>query len=58
VDGNIHDQQQEYDRARTAALALRGLTVLRFTNDQVFQQISTILEEIARHLQAAKANTE
>ncbi|HEY9867286.1 MAG TPA: DUF559 domain-containing protein, partial [Candidatus Obscuribacterales bacterium] len=31
VDGGIHDQQQEYDQARTEKLEAFGYRVLRFT---------------------------
>ncbi|HEY3397923.1 MAG TPA: endonuclease domain-containing protein [Armatimonadota bacterium] len=47
VDGTVHDKRQEYDRQRDAVLGGRGITVLRFTNDQVFRRIESVVAEIA-----------
>lgn len=46
VDGAIHEQQQEYDQARDKALATRGLTILRFKNQEVLEDILTVLQRI------------
>jgi very-short-patch-repair endonuclease len=37
IDGSVHEseEQREYDRNRDEVLALRGLKVLRFSNDEV-----------------------
>ena len=35
VDGGIHQQQRDYDDARTQWLNQRGFQVIRFTNDEV-----------------------
>jgi very-short-patch-repair endonuclease len=37
ADGNIHNEKDviEYDNARTARLNEEGITVLRFTNDEI-----------------------
>jgi very-short-patch-repair endonuclease len=43
VDGSVHEQQREEDAERDAALALRGLRVLRFTNDDVAQRLDSVL---------------
>ncbi|MBI4340236.1 MAG: endonuclease domain-containing protein [Chloroflexi bacterium] len=37
VHGPVHDQQQEYDQARDKVLSARGLTVLRFKNQEVIE---------------------
>jgi very-short-patch-repair endonuclease len=46
VDGKIHENQIEYDAARTAQLELHGYKVLRFENDVVIHQTETVLAEI------------
>jgi leucyl-tRNA synthetase len=38
IDGDIHDYQIDEDRARQETLQNKGFTVIRFTNDEVFQQ--------------------
>ena len=47
VDGAVHDDRQEYDRERDLLLGTRGITVLRFTNDQVLTNIAAVLAHIA-----------
>ena len=35
VDGGIHEKQKEYDAARSEMLNQKGISVLRFTNDDL-----------------------
>ncbi len=42
IDGGIHELQKEYDEARTSIINQLGYKVLRFTNDQVFNNFSEI----------------
>ena len=35
IDGIVHDNQQEYDLLITEVLNFKGLSILRFTNDEV-----------------------
>ncbi|MBI2171896.1 MAG: endonuclease domain-containing protein [Chloroflexi bacterium] len=49
VDGPVHDQQQEYDQARDKTLAMRGLTILRFKNQEVMDDILTVLRRISTY---------
>jgi very-short-patch-repair endonuclease len=46
VDGEIHDQQIEYDEERTSKLAEYGYRVLRFSNEQVLNNLTEVLSEI------------
>jgi very-short-patch-repair endonuclease len=46
VDGPVHDAQRERDGERTAALALRGIRVIRFTNDEVLSDVCEVVERI------------
>jgi very-short-patch-repair endonuclease len=46
VDGEIHNETEEYDKNRTAELNKFGIRVLRFTNDEVFCDMESILKKI------------
>jgi very-short-patch-repair endonuclease len=47
VDGSIHAERREYDTARDAFLARRGLHILRVTNDEVLHSHRAVLARIA-----------
>ena len=49
-DGDVHEVQQIYDAGRDEALRRRGLTVLRFRNQQVINDVASVLGEIVRYL--------
>ena len=52
VDGPIHLSRQEYDAERTRLLSeLKGYRVLRFSNEQVMNDMGGVIEEIRRALQ-------
>lgn len=48
VDGMIHNLQIqfEHDQNRTAELQRLGIRILRFTNEQVMNNLSSVVEEI------------
>ncbi|WP_020560781.1 endonuclease domain-containing protein [Thiofilum flexile] len=48
VDGDSHftEDAQEYDRIRDAYLYSLGLRVLRFTNEQVMEELESVCEVI------------
>jgi very-short-patch-repair endonuclease len=46
IDGSIHQERQEQDRARTNALRALGLQVVRFTNTQVLHDLDSVLHTI------------
>lgn len=46
VDGPIHEGQQDWDDERQKAIEQHGITVLRFTNDEVFGALAGVLERI------------
>jgi very-short-patch-repair endonuclease len=50
LDGTVHDDplQRERDEARTAHLAAHGISVIRFRNDEVLDDLPTVLRRIAR----------
>ena len=46
LDGSIHNQQQQEDKLRQQALEERGYTVIRFSNDEIFNNLKTVLATI------------
>ena len=50
LDGSVHDDplQRERDEARTAHLAAHGIGVIRFRNEEVLDDLPTVLRRIAR----------
>jgi very-short-patch-repair endonuclease len=46
VDGPIHEAQQDYDTTRTLHLESYGYRVLRFTNDEVQNNLNPVLQAI------------
>ena len=48
VDGEIHLKQeiQEYDSARASDIEKLGIKILRFTNDEVINDIENVLNKI------------
>jgi very-short-patch-repair endonuclease len=48
INGEIHLKKEvfDYDDGRTNDLGKLGIKILRFTNYQVFTDISTVLKEI------------
>jgi len=47
VDGEIHQSQKEYDVERDKILAEMGLCILRFSNQDIFQNLPQVLKKIA-----------
>lgn len=46
VDGKIHAAQMDYDDGRTAELERLGLTVIRFTNEEVLTDVNRVIQQI------------
>ncbi len=46
LDGEIHSQQAEYDDGRSAEMEKYGIKVIRFNNNQVENDIDTVVSEI------------
>ena len=46
VDGEVHNQQKEYDRERDKILLAKNLYILRFTNQQVIKNIDLVFNSI------------
>jgi cyclase len=52
LDGEIHrlNDNQEYDKYRTDALQALGISVIRFTNDEVLNDVQQVLSVIKSRL--------
>lgn len=48
LDGDQHGRQIAYDRARTAYLASRGYTVIRFANREINDNLDGVVDGIYR----------
>jgi very-short-patch-repair endonuclease len=55
VDGPVHDAQAVEDREREHELESRGLTILRFTNADVINDIDAVTAKISRHLASGRS---
>jgi very-short-patch-repair endonuclease len=53
VDGGYHDnqEQQELDKHRTEVLEQKGFTILRFTNEEILQNVYVVRDKIKQRLQ-------
>jgi len=52
VDGKVHEdpERQEYDENRTYELENLGLTVIRFTNEEVLKNMDHVVQQIQKQL--------
>ena len=46
IDGGIHEQQKDYDKLRTMIMNQHGITVLRFTNEEMDAKSDWVLDKI------------
>jgi very-short-patch-repair endonuclease len=47
ADGDSHDERAEYDEKRTYWMSQRGLTVVRYTNEEVLKNLDAVVQSIA-----------
>jgi very-short-patch-repair endonuclease len=50
IDGDIHDNQKEYDIGRTAEMEKYGIKVIRFSNSEVENDIEKVINSIKNNL--------
>jgi very-short-patch-repair endonuclease len=50
IDGRQHTGLAEYDEARTGAIEAAGAHVIRFTNEEVCNDLESVLQRIAAEL--------
>ena len=48
IDGEIHNQQEEYDDGRSAEMGKFGIEVIRFTNKEVEENIEDVINQIEK----------
>ncbi|MBN1127939.1 MAG: endonuclease domain-containing protein [Chitinispirillaceae bacterium] len=46
IDGGVHSKKSDYDTLRTMLLQQKGYRLIRFTNDEVFGDIGSVLAGI------------
>lgn len=51
IDGDTHGDQAEYDQSRTEWLEANGIRVIRFTNQEVYENLNAVLEKIAQTIE-------
>lgn len=51
IDGNSHAETVEYDAERTRVLQSLGLTVLRYTNDDLIQNIQGVYDDLSEKIE-------
>ena len=49
IDGKIHDEEEinAYDQIRQAEIEARNITVIRFSNELILQEINVVLQQIS-----------
>jgi very-short-patch-repair endonuclease len=50
ADGPVHLYKKEYDKNRDKVLAELGLKIVRFTNQEIEDDIETVLKRISEYL--------
>ena len=50
IDGGYHKTQVDYDEGRTSELERFGIRVIRFTNEEVMNDIDRVVEEIKQYI--------
>jgi very-short-patch-repair endonuclease len=58
IDGKIHDKQKEYDALRTLRLNELGYAVIRFSNEEVFENPGLVALKIKEYLEDKDLLTE
>lgn len=53
VDGGIHNSQKEYDENRTFLLNERGFRMIRFTNEEVINDMDGVIRRIKEQINSA-----
>jgi very-short-patch-repair endonuclease len=50
ADGPVHQFKKDYDKNRDEILSTLGLTILRFNNSEIFDDVNLVLNKIAGKL--------
>jgi len=59
VDGGYHNEQEqkEHDEARTQIINEYGITVIRFTNDEILNNLQSVINKITAALKSSEENS-
>lgn len=52
IDGGIHDKKIEYDEERQQLLTQAGFRVLRFKNEEIEQDLSSVMQRIRNEIRS------
>lgn len=52
IDGSYHEQQRDYDNSRTEIINLLGIKVIRFTNEEIENNIREVIIKIKNETQS------
>ena len=60
LDGEVHEEehQKQYDEERTKILTECGMKVIRFRNEEIFNEIESVIERIRMALRPPSSNQE
>lgn len=50
IDGDSHAEQKEYDQSRTEKLNTLGVIVIRYTNEEVINNIQGVYEDLKKRI--------
>ncbi len=48
IDGDTHAGTEDYDTARTTALNARGISVIRYANDEILDNLEGVYDDLVR----------
>ena len=54
VDGGVHEQQKDYDEAREYVLKSLGLSIVRFRNAEIIDQLRISLDALRVYLKPSQ----
>jgi very-short-patch-repair endonuclease len=55
IDGSIHDSQVKYDAFRQAGIETLGIQFLRFTNDEIDNELGEVIKKIHKEIKPQPA---
>jgi very-short-patch-repair endonuclease len=50
VDGDNHRYNQEYDEGREAEIKKFGIKIIRFTNNEIFEDLNNVIKKIRSNI--------
>ena len=52
IDGGYHKRQKDYDALRTDVINCLGIDVIRFTNEEVMNNVESVLNTLKNHIES------